>query len=52
MHKITTLLFADYVMLWIMVGVAQFNPADTAEDQITWTRSADGNYLPKSAYLM
>jgi hypothetical protein len=39
-------------MLWIMVDAAQFNPADTAEDQITWTRSADGNYSAKSAYLM
>jgi hypothetical protein len=39
-------------MLWIMVEAAQFDPADTGDDQITWTRSADGNYSAKSAYLM
>jgi hypothetical protein len=50
--QITTPLFVDYVMLWIMVEVAHFDPSDTGDDQITWTQSADGNYSAKSTYLM
>jgi hypothetical protein len=39
-------------MLWIMVDAAQVNPSDPADDEIIWTRSADGNYSAKSAYSM
>jgi hypothetical protein len=39
-------------MLWIMVEAAGFNPSDAADDQIIWTRTADGCYSAKSAYLL
>jgi hypothetical protein len=52
MHDVTTPIFGDYVMLWIMVEAAGFNPLDAADDQIIWTRAADGCYSAKSAYLL
>jgi hypothetical protein len=51
-HDVTTSIFGDYVMLWIMVEAASFNPLGTADDQITWTRAANGRYSAKSAYLL
>jgi hypothetical protein len=52
MHDVTTAIFVEYIMLWIMVDAAQVNPSDPADDEIIWTRSADGNYSAKSAYSM
>jgi hypothetical protein len=52
MHDVTTPIFGDYVMLWIMVEAAGFNLSDAADDQIIWTRTADGCYSAKSAYLL
>jgi hypothetical protein len=34
------------------VDAAQFNPQDPIEDEIVWTRSANGNYSAKTAYEM
>jgi hypothetical protein len=38
------LLFGEYVMLWALVEAANFDPMDTATDQIVWTRATGGNY--------
>jgi hypothetical protein len=52
MHDVTTAIFVEYIVLWIMADAAQVNPSDPADDEIIWTRSADGNYSAKSAYSM
>jgi hypothetical protein len=39
-------------MLWTLVDAASFNPTDQEQDDITWTRTASGEYSAKSAYLM
>jgi hypothetical protein len=52
MQGITTPLFADYVMLWILVDTASFDPSDQSEDEIVWTQTSKGVYSANSAYLM
>jgi hypothetical protein len=52
MHNITPALFADYVLLWILVDQPGFNHLEQEDDQIIWTRTANGVYSAKSAYLM
>jgi hypothetical protein len=47
-HDVTMPIFGDYVMLWIMVEVVSFDPLDTAEDQISWTQSADCRDQPSA----
>jgi hypothetical protein len=47
MHDPSASLLVDYMLLWILVDASQFNPQDPAEDEIIWTRSANGNYTTK-----
>jgi hypothetical protein len=49
-HDMSPALLAQYVMLWILLEAFPFNPNDTAEDQIVWWRTGDGNYSARSAY--
>jgi hypothetical protein len=44
MHDLSALLLADYMMLWVLVDAADYNPQGSAEDENFWTRSSDGNY--------
>jgi hypothetical protein len=44
MHNITTPIFADYVLLWILVEATPFNPLDLTEDENIWTPTANGAY--------
>jgi hypothetical protein len=52
MHNPSTSLLVNYMLLWILVDAAQFNPQDPIEDEIVWTRSANDNYSAKMAYEM
>jgi hypothetical protein len=52
MQDITMPLFSEYVLLWGLIEAANFDPLDTAADQIVWNREADGIYSAKSAYLL
>jgi hypothetical protein len=49
MHNPSASLLVDYMLLWILVDAAQFNPQDPIEDEIVWTRSANDNYLAKNS---
>jgi hypothetical protein len=51
-HNITTQLFADYVLLWGLVDAVAFDHSAKGQDEIIWSRTADGTYLAKSAYCM
>jgi hypothetical protein len=51
MHDLAPLL-ADYMMLWVLVDAAAFNPKDSAKDEICWTISSNGVYSAKTAYDM
>jgi hypothetical protein len=50
MHYIRAPLFVDYVRLWHLVAASPFDRANQEDDDIVWTRSANGAYSPKSAY--
>jgi hypothetical protein len=50
MHNITTPLLAEFMMLWLMVDAFYFNPSDQDADAIVWIKTANGEYLTKSAY--
>jgi hypothetical protein len=57
MHNITAQLFADYLLLWILVEATEINPSKQVEDETEinpskqvedetiWTRIADGMYV-------
>jgi hypothetical protein len=45
MHNITAQLFADYVLLWILVEATEINLSKQVEDETIWTRIADGMYV-------
>jgi len=51
-HDLTVGLISEFVQLWTLVEEAHFDPSSTADDTITWTRTALGEYTAKSAYLM
>jgi len=51
-HDLTVGLISEFVQLWTLVEEAHFDPSSAAEDTITWTRTASGEYTAKSAYLM
>jgi hypothetical protein len=42
----------NMLLLWGLIEAANFDPLDTAADQIVWNREADGIYSAKSAYLL
>jgi hypothetical protein len=52
MHDLTAPLLVDYMMLWILIEAAQFNPLDQAEDEIFWARSLDSIYSANTTYDM
>jgi hypothetical protein len=52
MHDMTPSMFLDYVRLWHLVTNSSFNQADQGDDEIVWTRTANGAYSTKSAYNM
>jgi hypothetical protein len=52
MHHITPSLFLDYIRLWHSVSSFPFDQTDQDEDEIIWSRSANGAYSAKSAYNM
>jgi hypothetical protein len=52
MHNMTAPLFLDYVRLWHLIASSSFSQADQSEDDILWTRTANGTYSTKSAYNM
>jgi hypothetical protein len=45
MHEITTTLLVEYIMIWILIGVATFDPGDGIGDEIIWTRTQRVNTL-------
>jgi len=52
-HDLTVGLISEFVQLWTtLVEETHFDPSSAAEDTITWTRTASGEYTAKSAYLM
>jgi hypothetical protein len=38
------------IMLWILIDAFCFNNEDSAEDEIIWLRTSDGNYSARSVY--
>jgi hypothetical protein len=46
MHEITITLLVEYIMIWILIGVATFDPGDGNGDEIIWTRTQRVNTLP------
>jgi hypothetical protein len=50
MHEVSPTLFTEYIMLWIMVNSAAFDPGDVDEDEIRWCRMTTGEYSTRSAY--
>jgi hypothetical protein len=48
--NLTVPLISDYVLLWELVEEAGFDPQNNDDDEIIWTRTADGTYSAKSAY--
>jgi hypothetical protein len=44
MHSITPDILAEYVMLWLVIDAAGFDPTDQRQDEIVWMRSASGEY--------
>jgi hypothetical protein len=51
-HDITPALFAEYITLWHLIQEIGFNPADREEDEIVWSRTANGQYSASFAYRM
>jgi hypothetical protein len=49
-HAITPDTLAEYVMLWIVVDVAGFDPSDQMPHEIIWTRTTTGEYSARPAY--
>jgi hypothetical protein len=52
MHSITPDILAEYVMLWLVIDAAGFDPTNQRQDEIIWTRSASDEYSARSAYQM
>jgi hypothetical protein len=52
MHHMTPSLFLDHVRLWHLVSSFPFDQTDQDEDEIIWSRTANGAYSAKSAYNM
>ncbi|CAN6207223.1 unnamed protein product [Urochloa humidicola] len=51
-HNLTHELLADYFRLWSMIDQMNYSLTSELEDQITWTRTANGEYTAHSAYLL
>jgi hypothetical protein len=49
-HNIKASLITEYILLWELVDAAAFNNQDKNDDEIVWTRSADGSYSARSTY--
>ncbi|WVZ88969.1 hypothetical protein U9M48_035436 [Paspalum notatum var. saurae] len=52
LHDLTVGLLSEYTQLWELVESVHFNHESAAEDTITWTRTASGEYSASSAYKM
>jgi hypothetical protein len=52
MNDVTTDILGEYILLWCLMDEEGFDPADQQLDKITWTRTTNGEYLARSAYLM
>jgi hypothetical protein len=51
-HNVSAPLLPKFILLWIGVDVAHFDPSDRQLDEISWTRSANRRYYASSAYKM
>jgi hypothetical protein len=52
MHDVTPDMLGEYIMLWMLIDEVAFDPTNQQSDEITWTRTANGEYSASSAYLM
>jgi hypothetical protein len=52
MNDVTPDMLGEYIILWMLIDEVASDPTDQQYDEITWTRTANGEYSASSAYLM